>query len=340
MRQELLSKYEEVLSTLLTRAQIRKLFDRLERVSCKISPLNPNTGNTKTKFRWELGNQNYHYASQEECKAIFDKLINNFLSFCNAQGYQNAKYITFTSDSTINKELLIDMLAQNSRIGLLEIPIWYKKNISNGGLHQAQNIFWLTPVTELVKLRNSIVGNIVTKIQVKSYLTDRRQTGEYKTNREIRWETHPESPQYATRLDCMHIEMKLLAQIFTFRGAPEIPDNLKRIVEKALSEPYKKDSFRCPLSGKSIYYSDFLEKAINPTHGRSDYQVGHLIPLASTGLHNVDNTSWITELGNRVQGENSLNETTNNIFFMANFHKERLNKTWPEIEDIAKSNDY
>lgn len=223
----------------------------------------------------------------------------------------------------------------NSRIGNLEIPIWYKLDLNKGGKHSENNVFWFSPFNELYELRELQEGRIITKIQVKSYLTDRRQTGNYQTNREVRWETHPNSPQFATRIDCMLIEAKLIAQVFTFTNAPTIPKDKVYLIEKALNEQFKKDSFRCPISGKPIDYNDFFEKVVlNSIHGRSGYQIGHLIPLSNNGFHKIDNISWITEIGNRVQGESSLNEVINDIFYMAIFHKNKKNMEWKDIEKL------
>ena len=105
--------------------------------------------------------------------------------------------------------------------------------------------------------------------------------------------------------------------------------------EKALDNEFIKDSFRCPISGKEIMYDEFFERIENPVHGRSGYQVGHMDPIAGTGKHVSENTSWITDLGNRVQGEASLEDITNEIFYMAKFHKDRLGISWEEAETRA-----
>lgn len=337
MREKLFKKYKSLFAPYLSEAQTKRLFVRLERIACNIAPLNANTGNTQTTTRWSLEKTNPNYATEKECFEIFVALIDDLLGFLSVKKYKSRGYLKTFAGNGIEKEDVIKFLNTSSRIGSLELPIDYKKRLKDGGRHQLDNIFWFSPFTEIVQLREWVGNeNIITKIQVKSYLTDRRQTGDYQTNREIRWETHPKSPQHASRIDCMAIEAKLLAQISIFVGAPEIPKNLKEIVEKALEGKYKKDSFKCPISGKSIFYNEFIEKVSSPVHGRSGFQVGHLNPLASTGLHIAPNTSWITDLGNRVQGESSLEEITNDIFYMATFHKERLDIDWKEVESIAK----
>jgi len=326
-------EYREKLEQYFTTAQIQKLFTRLERVCFKIAPLNPATGNTRTLLRWELPDTSPHYANEAECQNILRVLIEDLLGFLGDTDFNPRKYLTNLSDKEITKEAIVASLQTSTRIGSLELPIEYE-NYESG--HKHDNIFWLSPFTEIVKLRTWVSDkNIVTKIQVKAYLTDRRQTGDYQTNREIRWEGHPDSPQFATRGDCIEIEAKLLAQIATFTGAPEIPEELESVVEQVLGEAFVKDSFRCPISGKEILYQEFFERIANPVHGRSGYQVGHLDPIASTGKHESSNTSWITDLGNRVQGESSLDDITDEIFYMATFHKKRLGLDWDKVQEIA-----
>ncbi len=337
MKNEALQKYETALLNYLTIQQTRKLLDRLERISCKVAPLNAATGNTQTVLRWHLDPSSPLYASEEECRKIYMTLVEDLLGLMGAQDFPYRKCLTVYSDLLLASEDIKIILDSTTRIGSLELPVWYEHAPESGGSHVKDNIFWYKPLLEINQLRKLVAEpKIVTKIQVKAYLTDRRQTGDYQTNREVRWETLPGSPQYASRIGCSLIEAKLLAQIFIFVGAPELQSDMMNIVEKHLGQAYVKDGFECPISGKPIYYNEFFEKVALPTHGRSGYQVGHLTPLATAGKHIADNTSWITDLGNRVQGEASLEEITNDIFFMAYFHKNRLKLDWQEIESISK----
>jgi len=333
VNEDIIKKYQKRLENYFTVAQIIKLSARLERVCFSIAPLNLKTGNTQTMLRWELPKENSHYATEEECIQIYDFLIQDLLGFLGDKEFKPRKYLSTFSKEKISKDSIVHSLQISSRIGSLEIPTEYE-DCKKG--HKCGNLFWMSPFTDIEKLRNWVGNkNIITKIQVKAYLTDRRQTGDYQTNREIRWEGNLSSPQFATRTDCINIEAKLLAQIATFTRAPEVPKDLVDVLEKALGEPFKKDSFRCPISGKEILYQEFFEKVANPVHGRSGYQVGHLDPIAGTGKHQASNTSWITDLGNRVQGESSLNDIIGEIFYMAAFHKERLKINWDQVQKIA-----
>ena len=131
--------------------------------------------------------------------------------------------------------------------------------------------------------------------------------------------------------------------MLTFDGAPEtlqslLPPQLDEVEfpSEVLPSALSPGSFRCPISGESISFADFLLSLERRTHGRSEYQVAHLIPLAQGGKHVVGNVSWITELGNRVQGESSLDEIVVQIFSMAYYHKERLGLRWEEVEERAR----
>ncbi|MBT2584209.1 hypothetical protein [Planococcus sp. ISL-109] len=147
------------------------------------------------------------------------------------------------------------------------------------------------------------------KIKTKTYLTDRSLSGSYKTNREKRWECHPQSVQFALRSECWKIEKALLLQICRFNNAPKALVE-KLIENKLLNMDFTK--FTCPILGDTIDFNDFKDAIINPDHGKSRYQVGHMNPLKSvsegTFGHTAENISWITEDGNRIQGSLSLAE--------------------------------
>ena len=115
------------------------------------------------------------------------------------------------------------------------------------------------------------------KISVKTYLTDRAQTGPYKTNREKRWETHPHSVQFATHRTCMEIEYALITQLCAFEGFPtqsrEVLQRERGILPPGLS------TVRCPITAEAMSFDLFRDALMNPQHGRSVFQVGHLNPL-------------------------------------------------------------
>jgi hypothetical protein len=310
--------YSDKFTKFLTPRETQKLFVRMDRICYKIAPLNSKTGNTQTLFRWELPKDSPQYATEDECNTIFRTLCNDLLGYFGEKDVNPRKPLDGYGNGSLDPEDIKECLARSSRIGSLELPISYMSH-GNSPVHRLDNIFWFKPKSNRYALEDWLNNKtIATKIQVKAFLTDRRQTGDYQTNREVRWETHPQSPQFSTRKDCGEIAQKLIAQIATFNGAPEPGADLIPLVEEALGEKFVANSFRCPISGKPIFYEDFVSKVASPVHGRSGYQVGHLNPLASTGGHIASNISWITDLGNRVQGDESLDNIVDEIFGCVN----------------------
>jgi len=146
------------------------------------------------------------------------------------------------------------------------------------------------------------------KIKIKTYLTDRALTGPYKTNREKRWETHPHSVQFATRITALEIEYKLVTQLCAFQGFPVAA---RETLQQEAILPAHLDTYRCPVTQESMSFPLFREALLNPQQGKSEFQVGHLNPLkldepGNAVGHTADNISWISEDGNRIQGPLSL----------------------------------
>lgn len=317
----------------------------MERFALQAAPLDPATGNTRTLHRWELPASSHLHASEMECHNILLALLNQFLGLTGmderlakaalgdlehfSKGLSTTR-CPFSGEKITLPEVLA-ALDQRSRIGTSELPVAHME----GHKHRVDNVAFFQAPPGLYRLRSLCdQSNLVTKVQTKAYLTDRRQTGDYQTNRELRWETHPQSPQFGPKRDCQFVEGKILAQVFEFSNAPTVEDTTDRqVISTFLGRPLDRGSFRCPISGLPIEYEQFIVSVSSPTHGRSEYQVGHLVPLSGDpGGHRAENTSWITELGNRVQGEDSRDHVVKEIFRMARYHKERLGLTWDEVE--------
>ncbi len=116
---------------------------------------------------------------------------------------------------------------------------------------------------------------ITDKIKVKTYLTDRVLTGDHKTNREKRWETHPIqfillNVAFAWELNMLSLRKFALSKVFLKQQSISY-DRLT----------YCLKSFPLPMSitGDALSYEAFRIGLLNPTHGKSDFQVGHLNPL-------------------------------------------------------------
>jgi hypothetical protein len=223
-----------------------------------------------------------------------------------------------------------DALSAMLRFSVLpyEVPLDYLvRPVINSGarIHTLGNIAWTSdPATRTtVELRRLLMNPanpdsalfkaiIDSKVKVKTYLTDRALTGSYKTNREKRWETHPDSVQFARRTTCLEIERLLLTQLARFSLFPAA---LKaRMEAEGIVTPGAPVSV-CPVTLEPMEFARFAGEILNPTHGKSLFQVGHLNPLkldqSAVGAagHTADNISWISADGNRIQGSGSLDTT-------------------------------
>lgn len=253
---------------------------------------------TLYRTRWDtVLNGDPRKASFDECLSIFKQLCETLLSYSKEQ---------------LDKVFEFHKQSDNF------FPIDYlRKDLSK--IHISENIEFFDDalLENYCKLRkvlsdddfNSNVKefhDFRTKINVKAYKTDRSKTGDYKTNREYRWETLPTSPQFATLRDCVGVEYILLIQICNFKN---IECKLKnRLIELGVLEE-KEGIYCCPVTGRELDYNDFKKVASeSKVHGKSSFQVGHLKPLKIGGSHTPDNIGWQTEDGNRIQGNLSLLE--------------------------------
>ncbi|MEQ8207539.1 MAG: hypothetical protein RIA65_15305 [Woeseia sp.] len=144
------------------------------------------------------------------------------------------------------------------------------------------------------------------KLEVKVYKTDRALTGKDKTNRAKRWEVLCGDFQHSTLPQCWSVESELTRALLNFQ---DFPTNIRqRFVEESLigeTEPVT----RCPVTLAPLNYRAFAAAMLEVTHGRSDYQVGHLTPLKRGGRHIGNNVCWQSADGNRIQGDLSIDET-------------------------------
>ena len=158
-------------------------------------------------------------------------------------------------------------------------------------------------------IENDLTLKIKNKIITKCYKTDRSQTGEDQTNRAKRWECLSTDFQGASLEDCWSVERKLLEDITGFTSFPKSHiDKLKK--QKLI----KIKSVECPITFQELSLKKLLS---SHTHGQSDFQVGHLVPLKSNGLHKGSNIAWISDHGNRIQGNLTIEETHKMIMEIA-----------------------
>jgi hypothetical protein len=273
----------------------------------------PKIESTKFRVRWfsELDGDPRH-CSFKECQEIACKLLDDL-----ERGW--------LSDPT-HDELL--RLSIDCSVLPYELPLDYLERPKAGKgrrIHRAGNLCWTsTPeMLEAMRIRKFLTDTSTSpdagffkkvleeKIKVKTYLTDRVLTGTHKTNREKRWEVHPDSVHFADRRTCLAIERCLTRQICSFAG---FPPKAQEALQKASILPASLTVFRCPITLDPMSFKQFREQLENPTHGKSDFQVGHLNPLkldaadATGSGHSPENISWVSADGNRIQGSLGLNE--------------------------------
>lgn len=267
----------------------------------------PKIETTKFRVRWfEQLNGDPRYCSFDECLLIAQDLLSALPNWMANPLHAECLNLSF-SNGMVPYEAPLDY-------GLRLTP--------QNRLHQRENLIWIYDdlVLRTLKLRKYLTDQSTSpdhkffravlsdKIKVKTYLTDRVLTGGHKTNREKRWETHPNSVHFAERRVCMAIEYALVTQICAFEGFPLA--SLARLQEANIL-PTNLPTALCPITGDALSYEAFRNELLNPTHGKSDFQVGHLNPLklgseGEAAGHTSDNISWISANGNRIQGSLSL----------------------------------
>ncbi|MDP3001933.1 MAG: hypothetical protein Q8N38_02245 [Bacteroidales bacterium] len=292
----------------------KHILQSITRFSFYIEPVKqPKIESTKFAVRWsETLNYDPRQCSFEDCLAIFEKLIKELLS-----------------NITVEENINLLRIISNHTLIAYELNIDYITRIQHKSIHTIDNIgfFWGDVFNQVYSLRkyllnphnHSFIGffsETYGKIAVKSFLTDRVLTGAHKTNREKRWECHPDSVHFALRKDCLAIEAKLINQICHFEGFPQ---ELKELLTKDNVITFNDDVTRCPITLDPISFDKFHNEILHPTHGKSSFQVGHLHPLKSIeenafSGHSKENISWISSEGNRIQGELSVHETRELIF--------------------------
>lgn len=158
----------------------------------------------------------------------------------------------------------------------------------------------LTTLEWLVKARpifsNALPAHTLEKITTKTYKTDRAQTGVDQTNRAKRWEVLSGDFQQASIEECWSVEKVLLETLPGFTLFPQAT-HAALVAQGLIVTTAPKV---CPITLEPLDFPGFIAPS---AHGQSGYQVGHLIPLKTGGRHTGSNISWITDNGNRIQGD-------------------------------------
>jgi hypothetical protein len=299
----------------------KKLVKGVLRISFFIEPVKkPKIETTKFSLRWSIElSSDPRFASYDDCLDIFDKLLSDLLV-----------------DLEVVDNINLIKLMQDNTLVSYETPIDYLQCDSTR-IHRIDNISWVWGEIpqKTISLRNylrdeekhefaNIFTGVYSKIKVKTYLTDRVLTGKYKTNREKRWECHPESVHFALRKDAWMIEYKLVSQLCNFK---DFPADLRLIMQEDGIMVFNDDFSRCPITYEPLDFSKLKDEILNTTHGKSSFQVGHMHPLKAGESdhysgHTSDNISWISDEGNRIQGSNSVEFTHSQIAQIYDRYKE------------------
>lgn len=286
-------------------------------------------GSARIRVRWyEELRDSQRYCSFDDCVEIASDLLDQI-----AGGWL---------DVPENLQTLV--LIERNFILSYEWPIDYLNRVApndnNTAIHRRGNIGWRTDVAllDMLKLRQALKdpainpdaaffrGALKDKMLLLAYQTGRAQTGEFKTNREQRWEAHPRSPQFAVYSACAHIEYKLTRQICDFEDFPAVVR--VRLVNDGLLAA-RQEVYADPITLEPIKYADFKNEVENAEHGSNNYQLGHILPLNSANPdlanfgHSAANATWITADGNRIQGKSSVADIRRLLVTIAKRYEER-----------------
>jgi hypothetical protein len=261
----------------------------------------PAINTTRYRARWSARLEgDPRRASPEVAEAFFNKSIEIICeNFANAE---SKRILTgLLGQTLVPAELPLDYLSKTAT------PIHVSTNIKAIDIDLLETTLILR---SLFKNNSNEVTNVMKKVydkvQVKSYLTDRVLTGSHKTNREYRWEVSPKSVHFAFKRDCMEIENSLVLAVINMDG---FPPALRSSLTNSAGIKLPVDHTACPITLEKLSFDKLSNELLNPNHGKSSFQVGHLDPLKNDGTHIADNIAWVSDEGNRIQGDNTLDQT-------------------------------
>lgn len=312
----------------------------------------------KTPFfeRWDtdpkrsyLRQEDPRYASESVCKRIHQAILSMAFEATGATSPSQATAKlaedvlgrTLTADSLkcvytgqhISTAEIRAAISVSSRLASYEIPIGYRLELNEGGNHTVANVGWMKPFSVNWAMRSILrndltqkgvpraaIDNVIGKIAVKAYLTDKVTMPPHFSNRDYRWATWPKSIQYASRFASAGVELELLSQLYEFDGAPALSKNLEQDIASVRGREARPGTRVCIVTGSPLRFDGFVEAAKSPEGGKSGYHVGHLVPLTRRGRHSADNIAWLSEAGNRIQGNDTLDEIETTLRRATAFH--------------------
>ena len=304
-----------ILKKIMNAAEFKYTLQCLGRFAFCIELTKLDIGSTKMKTRWVPGSikkteiktfnnfdgpfkpgEDERSASFDECYAIFFKCTSLL-----AKSDKHQKLMTFFSKQ---KHSAVPYEAVFTYIKKISAPVHAPNNIR---LVQIDDAEWLINARPII--RPMLNKALLDKVSTKSYQTDRSQTG-VMTNRAKRWECLAADFQHATIEDCWSVERKLWTDLIHFEGFPD--EARQKLFSSSLFT--EQPITLCPITFKPMEFQGLLGGG---DHGKSDYQVGHSMPLKAKGRHEGDNIEWISGNGNRIQGSLNITETRqmlNDIF--------------------------
>lgn len=159
---------------------------------------------------------------------------------------------------------------------------------------------------------NDFPPNLISAIETRALRSGRRQTGVFRSNRDSRWSLihdHPEhgtDPQYGTEEDCKTILIVLLLTTLEFKNAPLIENQtIEELSQRYLDRSLTPGSYRDSLLLEYMDFQALRAEADNPTHGKSDFHLGHEDPT-QVPKHVAENVAWRTLRSNLIQGDMTL----------------------------------
>ena len=152
-----------------------------------------------------------------------------------------------------------------------------------------------------------VQAKLLDSIRTRALETGRRQTGPHQSNRQSRWKTRKDDPQYASESDCKIILLRLYATMLEFRNAPRADGATMLTLEKYLGRPIQGDRYEDPLTKERLDFSKLAGEIENPEHGKSQFHLGHEKPKA-VPRHLPANVSWRSARSNFMQGDLTLDE--------------------------------
>lgn len=316
--EEVLLRLKRQLSPPFFRAAVASLL----RFAFLIELTNLKVGSTKMKTRWlpgliqmpqpgsfepvagsfEPGNDP-RSASFPDCLAVFTRAATILCDQMQSDSSLPPRLLTLNRFRRVPYEFPVGYIDPQSDLLHRASNIAWSFNADTNWLLEARSILKTPPPSSAPAIRKVVKA----KLEVKVFKTDRALTGKDKTNRAKRWEVLPGDFQHATLAECWSVERQLTHDLVCFRG---FPNQLRqRFVEAGLVSPNAATT-RCPVTLEVLDFGHLATAVLDPTHGVSQYQVGHLRPLKRHGKHNGANVRWQSADGNRIQGDRSLDETT------------------------------